>query len=55
MLNVLNGKSNGAERDEAWGWKSGAEWTDAQEKTVLKRELKDLEGGTSPSRGPAKL
>lgn len=25
MLNVLNGQSNGSEKDKAWGWKSSAE------------------------------
>ncbi len=55
MLNVLNGKSNGAEKDKAWAWKSGAEWRDAQEKTVLKRELRDFEGEISPSAGEGKL
>lgn len=56
MLNVLNGESNGAEKDEAWCWKSGADWEVVRQKMVLeKRELRDLEGKTSPLLGQAKL
>ena len=55
MLNVLDGKSNGAEKDKAWAWKSGAEWRDAQEKTVQNQELRDFEGSESPSMGEGKL
>ena len=40
---MLNGISNGAEKDKAWAWKSGAEWNDVREKTELKRELSDFE------------
>lgn len=55
MLNVLEGKSNGAEKDKAWCWKAGAEWRATQEKLSLKRELRDLEADTSPKVGQAKL
>ena len=43
MLNVLNGESNGAEKDKAWAWKNDAEWRNVQEKKVLKQELRDFE------------
>jgi hypothetical protein len=36
MLNVLDGISNGEEKDQAWGWKESPEW-----KTST-RELRDL-------------
>ena len=43
MVNVLRGKSNGEEKDKAWGWKkAGAGWRGAHEKTAPKRDLKDL-------------
>lgn len=51
MLNVLDGISNGEEKDAAWAWKTDADWNDVREfglmsgKAVAKRELKDLEGG----------
>lgn len=51
MVNVLNGKSNGTERDQAWGWKSGkSEGRGAHEKTAPKRELKDLEDSVFPAK-----
>ena len=50
MVNVLNGKGNGAEKDKAWGWKPNTEWKDAPH-----RELKDLEEDTSNSIDKAKL
>lgn len=54
MVNVLNGKSNGPERDRAWGWKEAGEtWRGAHEKTAPKRELCDLED--DPSVSTAKL
>lgn len=43
MANVLQGKSNGAEMDKAWGWKSGHAGRGAHEATAPKRELKDLD------------
>lgn len=51
MINILNGESNGAEKDKAWGWKTGSDWTDVREfgllsgKAVAKVELRDLESG----------
>lgn len=43
VINVLNGESNGAERDRAWQWKS--EWSvrGAHEKVLPKAELKDFD------------
>ncbi|KAK4986558.1 hypothetical protein LTR50_005242 [Elasticomyces elasticus] len=44
MVNVLDGVSNGDERDQAWGWKSEAfSGRGAHEKTEPKRELCDLD------------
>ena len=45
MLNVLNEKSNGEEKDRAWAWKSGTEWEEARERAAaLRRELRDVRG-----------
>lgn len=41
MLNVLNNKSNGKEKDQAWGWKSAQE--------LMQRAGKEF--GNSPSNG----
>lgn len=41
MLNVLNGRGNGLEKDRAWGWKTGAQLA-AAEKTAT-RELSSFE------------
>lgn len=44
MLNVLDGKSNGEEKDRAWAWKGGKEWEVAREEArVLRKELRDME------------
>ncbi|GAB7348106.1 hypothetical protein MBLNU459_g6128t1 [Dothideomycetes sp. NU459] len=44
MANVLGGAGNGAEKDKAWGWKSGGfTGVGAHEKTAPKRELRDLD------------
>lgn len=49
MLNVLQGHSNGPEKDKAWGWKTEAELQAAA--GVVKREFTDFEdGGMSSSR-----
>lgn len=46
MCNVLEGKSNGEERDRAWGWKSGKGWEEARERAkALRREVRDVEEG----------
>ncbi|KAI6823900.1 FAD/NAD(P)-binding domain-containing protein [Hortaea werneckii] len=43
MANVLLGRSNGVEKDEAWAWKSTrSEGGGAHPKTAPKRELKDV-------------
>ena len=50
MVNVLNGKGNGAEMDKAWSWKTNtAGLRGAHEKTAPKRDLKDLERDDSSS------
>jgi sarcosine oxidase / L-pipecolate oxidase len=43
VVNVLNGQSNGKEKDNAWKWKSA--WSDrgAHEKVLPKGDLKDFE------------
>lgn len=48
MLNVLDGKSNGSEKDKAWGWKTKAELEAAPH--PVRKELKDFEDVTSISR-----
>ncbi|KAK4499230.1 hypothetical protein PRZ48_009743 [Zasmidium cellare] len=51
FINILNGESNGDEKDKAWGWKTDADWNDVREfgllsgKAVAKVELRDLESG----------
>lgn len=54
MLNVLEGKSNGAEKDRAFGWKSVTELKSAHEKSFVSREWRDLQSEAKPS-VPAKL
>lgn len=54
MANVLSGKGNGAEKDEAWQWKKGNDGRrGAHEKTKPHRELCDLEHDVATS--PANL
>lgn len=44
MVNVLNGKGNGAEMDRAWAWKKDTTGLrGAHESTAPKRELRDLD------------
>jgi len=42
VVNVLHGKSNGVEKDEAWAWKTTWEGRGAHEKVLPKRELGSL-------------
>lgn len=51
MLNVLNGQSNGPEKDKAWSWKSSAELEAARrgDKDVEQREFEEFVD-KSPSR-----
>ena len=42
VVNVLNGKSNGEEKDKAWQWKTTFADRGAHEKVLPKRELSDL-------------
>jgi sarcosine oxidase/L-pipecolate oxidase len=42
VVNVLDGKSNGNEKDEAWCWKRSWDGRGAHEKTLPKGELKDF-------------
>ena len=55
MVNVLNGKSNGEEKDKAWAWKDDAELKDALKSTDPERELRDLEHELVPSAGKASV
>ena len=43
VVNVLDGKSNGKEKDDAWGWKRTWERRGAHEKVWPKGELGDFE------------
>lgn len=43
VVNVLNGKSNGDEKDNAWKWKSNWSGRGAHEKTLPRGDLKDFE------------
>ncbi|KIW75563.1 hypothetical protein Z517_10305 [Fonsecaea pedrosoi CBS 271.37] len=43
VVNVLNGRSNGQERDEAWCWKRTFSERGAHEKVLPKGELKDFQ------------
>ena len=43
MLNILNGKSNGEEKDRAWMWKSDAHEKSARDERAPMRELRDLD------------
>lgn len=43
MLNVLNGKSNGEEKDRAFGWKLQADLDGARQKSVACEEWCDLQ------------
>ena len=54
VSNVLSEKSNGKEKDENWAWKD-ARWSSggtrgAHEKSLPKRELRDLENASKQSR-----
>ncbi|TKX21885.1 L-pipecolate oxidase-like protein 2 [Elsinoe australis] len=55
MVNVLNGESNGDEKDKAWGWKATADWAKATGKRVPRRELRDLDNESSLTHGQSKL
>lgn len=50
MLNVLNGQSNGPEKDKAWSWKSSAELEAARrgDKGVEQREFEDFVDKSPP-------
>ncbi len=43
VVKVLEGKSNGTERDKAWCWKRSWDGRGAHEKTLPKHELRDFE------------
>jgi sarcosine oxidase / L-pipecolate oxidase len=43
VVNVLEGRSNGKEKDEAWCWKRNWDARGAHEKTLPRCELKDFE------------
>lgn len=43
IVKILNGKSNGEDKDQAWKWKREWSGRGAHEKVAPKRELRDLE------------
>lgn len=45
MMKVLNGESNGSEKDKAWGWKSKAELRTPSQ--FARKELRDFEDGVA--------
>jgi len=47
MINILNGKTNGEEKDRIWGWKSAEALRQSMQiyKGRERRELKDYEEG----------
>jgi hypothetical protein len=47
MLNVINGKSNGEEKDKAFGWKTEAELAEVRRGAAETREWRDLDSSTS--------
>lgn len=49
MLNVLEGKSNGAEKDRAFAWKTKAELECKQGRSAVRREWRDLQDDTNLS------
>lgn len=58
MLKVLDGQSNGPEKDKAWGWKSSAELEAARRgnKGVEEREFEEfVDKGPSRSNDQARL
>lgn len=54
MLNVLDGKSNGAEKDRAFAWKTESDLKAVYRQSFARREWRDLQDDTSSS-GSAKL
>ena len=48
MLNVLDGKSNGEQKDRAWAWKTNAEQRSARGDRAPQRELRDLDEPSAP-------
>lgn len=47
MIKVLNGESNGPEKDRAWGWKSKAELRTPSQ--FARKELEDFNNGVAGS------
>jgi hypothetical protein len=47
MVNVINSKSNGEEKDRAFGWKSEAELSEVRRSSAETREWRDLDSSTS--------
>lgn len=57
MCNVLEGRSNGPEKDRAWGWKREGDWKEAQRKEIgskprvrVECEFRDFEGRDRPAK-----
>lgn len=49
MLNVLEGKSNGAEKDRAFAWKTKTELENVNRSSTARREWRDLLDGADHS------
>jgi sarcosine oxidase/L-pipecolate oxidase len=47
MKNVIEGKSNGEEKDKAFGWKTEAELAEVRKGSAETREWRDLDSSTS--------
>jgi hypothetical protein len=47
MMNVISGKSNGEEKDRAFGWKSEADLGEVRKGSAETREWRDLDSSTS--------
>lgn len=55
MLNVLDGKSNGPEKDRAFGWKKSKDLKSVQNVASTLREWRDLKGRPSGPPSTSKL
>lgn len=55
MRNVIDGKSNGPEKDRAFGWKQSADLANVQSVSASVVEWRDLQDGRSASSVTAKL
>jgi len=47
MVNVINDKSNGEEKDRAFAWKTDADFAEARTGSAETREWRDLSSSSS--------